>query len=167
MGSTGTLPQLKQIAVAASREGKLVGPDDLYSDRKQLEEDLFKSAFTTPHPHVGKEWSDADRVSPYPLLVPEYFVENAKQLQQALAIAVANIVERWAEPSDSLSQRMPLQLHEDTLLRVCVIARALETLLTPDAIVDTPEIQRRRYPTVQRTDGALEAGYPALEYRGW
>ncbi|KAL4869213.1 hypothetical protein BDV12DRAFT_196463 [Aspergillus spectabilis] len=95
MGCTGTLPQLKQIAVAASREGKLVGADDLYSDRKQHEEDLFRSAFTTPHPHVGKEWSDADRVSPYPLLVPEYFVENAKQLQEALAIA----------------------LHEDALLR--------------------------------------------------
>ncbi|RHZ44307.1 uncharacterized protein CDV56_101192 [Aspergillus thermomutatus] len=120
MGSLGPLSQLKQIAVAASREGKLVTADDLCSDRKQHEEDLFKSAFTTPHPHVGKEWSDADRVSPYPLLVPEYFVENAKQLQEALAIAVANIVERWAETGeggDSLSQRMPLQPHEDALLR--------------------------------------------------
>ncbi|KAJ5151542.1 hypothetical protein N7492_009837 [Penicillium capsulatum] len=117
MGSAGTLPQLKQIAVAASREGQLVLVDDLHRDRRLHEEELFQSVFTTPHPHVGKEWGDADRVSPYPLLVPESLVENAKQLQEALAIAVANIVERWAEPGESLSQRMPLQPHEEALLR--------------------------------------------------
>lgn len=54
MGDTGTLPQLQQIAVAASRQGQLVVVDDLHPDRQQHEEVLFKSVFTTPHPHVGK-----------------------------------------------------------------------------------------------------------------
>lgn len=148
MARASTLPQLKQIAVAASRQGQPVVVDDLHPDGQPHEEDLFQSAFTAPHPHVGKAWGDADRVSLYPLLVPEYFVENAKQLQEALAIAVANIVERWAEPGDSLCQRMPLQPHEEALLRVCVLSPATETLLTPVATVDTPEIQRGRHPAV-------------------
>jgi hypothetical protein len=120
MEGSGPFSHLKQIAVAASREGKIVTADEC-SDRKHNEEDLFMSAFTKPHPQFGTEWSDADRVSPYPILVPDYFIENAKQLQEALAIAVISIVERWAEPGegdDSLSQRMPMQFHEDTLLRV-------------------------------------------------
>lgn len=148
MGSAGTLPQLKQIAVAASRKGQLVLVDDLHPDRRLHEEDSFQSVFTTPHPHVGEEWGDANRVSPYPLLVPEHCVENAKQLQEALAIAVANIVERWAEPGDSLCQRMPLQPHEEAFLRVCVLPPSTGTLLTPNATVDTPQIQRGHYSTV-------------------
>lgn len=148
MGSTDTLPQLKQIAVAASRQGQLVLVDDLPPDRQPREEDLFQSVFTAPHPHVGKEWSDADRVSPYPLLVPGNFVDKAKQLQEALAIAVANIVERWAEPGDSLCQRMPLQSHEEALLRVCVLSPSTGTLLTPNATVDTPQIPRGRDSTL-------------------
>lgn len=141
MGSSGSFSQLKQIAVAASREGRPVIADDISPDRKHEEESLFTSVFTKPRPHVGREWSDADRVSPYPVLLPEYFVENAKQLQEALAIAVTSIVERWAEPveggDDSLSQRMPMQHHEDALLRVFVIILSIKALLTSDATVDT------------------------------
>jgi hypothetical protein len=130
MGSAGTSPQLKQIAVAASRQGQPVLVADLHPDKRLREEDLFQSVSTTPHPHVGKEWGDVNHESPYPLLVPDHFVEDAKQLQEALAIAVANIVERWAEPGDSLCQRMPLQHHEEALLRVCAPSPSTETSLT-------------------------------------
>ena len=122
MGSLEASPQLKQVAVAASREGNPVTADDIGPDQQEHEEKLFTSAFTKSHPNVGKEWSDADRVSPYPLLVPDHFIENTKELQEALAIAVTSIVERWAEPGEggeSLCQRMPMQHHEDALLRVC------------------------------------------------
>jgi hypothetical protein len=56
---------------------------------------------------------------PHPVLVPNTFMANLKEFHVALSASLTNIVQRWVIDEEAdLPSRMPLEPHEEEILRV-------------------------------------------------
>lgn len=119
MGSIAEYPEWKQISLTStSCDGIPVAIDRIDSEARSREEERFRAALI----HSASESSRRSiRISPYPVLFPDRLIVSLESFQEALNLAVLNIVDRWFESDDSanaLFRRMPLHPHEDALLRV-------------------------------------------------
>lgn len=119
MGSIAEYPEWKQISLtSASCDGIPVAIDRIDSEARSQEEERFRTALINSASEPSRR---SIRISPYPILFPDRLIIILENFQEALNLAVLNIVDRWFESDDSekaLFRRMPLQPHEDALLRV-------------------------------------------------
>jgi hypothetical protein len=119
MGSIAEYPEWKQISLTStSCDGIPVAIDRIDSEARSQEEERFRTALINSAFESSRR---SIRISPYPILFPDRLIVNLEIIQEALKLAVLNIVDRWFESDDSanaLFRRMPLQPHEDALLRV-------------------------------------------------
>jgi hypothetical protein len=61
----------------------------------------------------------AEKISPYPILMPRSFIEHLKEFQHLLFVAISNILDRWWDDSEAdFPGRMPLEPHEESVLKV-------------------------------------------------
>ena len=57
---------------------------------------------------------------PHPIMIPQKHLPKIEELHEALTLAVTNIVERWWMEKDArFPERMPVELQEESVLRVC------------------------------------------------
>lgn len=71
------------------------------------------------------------RGTPDPILVPSVHLQELRQLQGALTAAVTNIIDRWWIDTESqFPQRMPVERHEEEVLRVRNFQGTLENIIT-------------------------------------
>lgn len=119
MGSIAEYPEWRQVSlISTSCDGIPVAIDRVDSESRSQEEERFKAALN--HAASGPSRRSI-RISPYPILFPRRLIKTLETFQEALKVALSNIVDRWFESEDSanaLFRRMPLQPHEEALLRV-------------------------------------------------
>jgi hypothetical protein len=119
MGSVADYPEWKQISLtSASCDGIPITIDRIDSETRKQEEEDFKTSLITSASETNRRFI---RISPHPILFPGRLIASLEKFQEALNLAVSSIVDRWFESDDSENaffRRMPLQSHEEALLRV-------------------------------------------------
>jgi hypothetical protein len=119
MGSVADYPEWKQIFLpSASCDGIPVTIDRIDSETRKQEEEKFKSSLITSASGTNRR---SIRISPHPILFPGRLIVSLEKFQEALNLAISNILDRWFESDDrkdALFRRMPLRPHEEALLRV-------------------------------------------------
>jgi hypothetical protein len=120
MGSYDPLLSMPQICLEASRKAGIISSatSASYEDRKRSE-DAFYSALVR---YLGGEHVlpySLKSMCPHPVLVPDIFMASLKEFHVALSAALTNIVQRWVVDDEAdLPSRMPLERHEEDLIRV-------------------------------------------------
>jgi hypothetical protein len=170
MGSVADYPEWKQISLtSASCDGIPVTIDRIDSETRKQEEKNFETSLTTAASGTNQR---SVRISPHPILFPARLIASLENFQEALNLAVSSIVDRWFESNDSenaLFRRMPLQSHEDALLRVSYLLLTADStvFLTRRHVVGTQKHSKWRHETFSRPPGTLEAGSTPLHDKTW
>ncbi|GFF23885.1 hypothetical protein IFM61606_08972 [Aspergillus udagawae] len=119
MSSNDPLLRMPQICLEASRKAGIpsAATSASYEDRKRSE-DVFCSALVR---YLGGEHVlpySLKYMCPHPVVVSNRFMASLKEFHAALSAALTNIVQRWVvDEKAALPSRMPLERHEEDLLR--------------------------------------------------
>lgn len=118
--------QLQQVHLGVPPDG--LAPVTSYPGDKSLyeEEDRALQA-TIQRLCPAQLWYNGSHEAccPRPILVTAQHQEQLSRLQNALTVAITDIVERWwTDPDAKFPDRMPLEEQEEDLLRVCTPSRA-------------------------------------------
>ncbi|KAH8696540.1 hypothetical protein BGW36DRAFT_428545 [Talaromyces proteolyticus] len=111
--------KMQQISLEATKS--ITDPistiDTAHSDRN-AERDAYDTAILRFISDMNLSSMYAEKVSPYPILMPRSFLEDIEKFQDILFIAVSNILDRWWEDSEAdFPRRMPLEPHEESVLK--------------------------------------------------
>lgn len=112
-------PRLRQICLLASDTKKAVSALEADSSTRAEEKRQLGAQLLRQYPQEAWPKETYRYACPHPILVHPQHVENLRNLHQALVLAVVNIVERWwTDTAANFPARMPLEPHEEDLLRV-------------------------------------------------
>lgn len=114
------IPYLTQLSLSATMTPQNpIHPDQLDpSIRLHDRETIYTSLANNSRPY-GKIPSATNRLSPFPVLLPRRFIQNLEFFNEALMLALENIVERWWRDEEAeFPARMPIDAQAEELLRV-------------------------------------------------
>lgn len=118
-----------QISLGQSRRaGKLAAAAEADEDTREadliaMRKSLLSICPVWPHDHY-------QRACPYPMVVPQLQLVKIEEIHRILSSAITNIVERWwIDEEAQFPQRMPLEKHEEEVLRVVCSAYPNQCLM--------------------------------------
>ncbi len=111
---------LRQISLSLSHHAdKLVAA--AVADKEKRKEDMLTMQESLLNSSSGWLSEVYLRACPYPILIPRSKLHGLRNLHKILSIAITNIVERWWTDKEAhFPERMPLEKHEEEVLRVGV-----------------------------------------------
>ncbi|KAI6754751.1 hypothetical protein HG530_012503 [Fusarium avenaceum] len=112
-------PWLRQISLAATKSANaLVQPEQADKQTRTTEAEAMKQALLRNTQGYGDLPKIAERLNPHPFVLSNDFLVKLEQFNEALALAIDNIVDRWWKDDDAdLPSRMPLEPRVEKLLR--------------------------------------------------
>ncbi|KIM94579.1 hypothetical protein OIDMADRAFT_135699 [Oidiodendron maius Zn] len=113
MDRLGERHQFQQICVSAtSNEDNPVTTVEADAEKRQQDREALHSVVAL----YGKQHKFP--LCAHPMLVTRRFIQEIKDFNEVLVIAIGNIVERWWEDTEAaFPSRMPLERHEETVLQ--------------------------------------------------
>lgn len=120
MGSIDPLPHLSQVCLGASKKsGALISATNASREDRTHVDEVYRSVifqYSGGPDNLPYPWRF---MCPHPILVSAQFTTDLKKFHDALASALNNIVQRWLTDEEAaFPTRMPLEPHEEKLLRV-------------------------------------------------
>ncbi|CAG8135752.1 unnamed protein product [Penicillium salamii] len=118
-----TQSRLRQISLALSNntcdaEEHLVSPAQTDKSTRLRERELNTKTLGVPCPKFGWPHDAHLQSCPHPMRMTKDHTDDLKELHEALVLAINNIVERWWRDEEAAFwKRMPLDEHEELLLR--------------------------------------------------
>ena len=111
----------RQISFDLSRQSRtLVTAEKASEDVRKADMDLMQTSLRSSCNVWPYEYNL--RGSPHPIVVPKTNVSSLEIVHRLLSTAITDIVERWwTDPEARFPHRMPLEHHEEEVLRVCKI----------------------------------------------
>lgn len=112
--------QLTQVHFLAGSQGheNVAASDDNSGTYAQDEADYHSALLKLCPENLWHQGSYASGC-PRPILVGQHHQEQMEHLHEALALAIADIVQRWwTDPDARFPERMPLEKEEEELLKV-------------------------------------------------
>lgn len=111
---------MQQISLKATRSvTEPVSAIDTAQNDRHTERDTYDTAILQFISDMKLSLMYAEKISPYPILMPRSFREDVENFQHLLFIALSNILDRWWDDSDAnFPRRMPLEPHEESVLKV-------------------------------------------------
>ncbi|RHZ63466.1 uncharacterized protein CDV56_109067 [Aspergillus thermomutatus] len=108
-----------QISLKATKSAaEPTSSTDASHDDRQVERDSYDTAMLRFISDMELSSMYAEKTSPYPILMPRSFLEDLKNFQDLLFVAVSNILDRWWEDREAdFPRRMPLEPHEESVLK--------------------------------------------------
>lgn len=92
---------------------------DAAHDDRLAERDAYDAAIFCFISDMELSSMFTEKISPHPMLMPRSFIEHLKEFQRLLFVAISNILDRWWEDTEAgFSSRMPLESHEESVLKV-------------------------------------------------
>lgn len=112
-----------QISLKATKSvAEPISSFDAAHDDRRVERDAYDAAMLSFLSDMELSSMYAEKISPYPILMPRSFLEELKEFQRLLFVAVSNILDRWWEDSEAdFPHRMPLEPHEESVLKVSAL----------------------------------------------
>jgi hypothetical protein len=112
-------PWLLQISLASTQDPQNpVLPEQVHPEYRIRESEALQERLADSVSPYGAFPGAAKRLNPHPALLPWQFVKNLETFNEALAIALNNIIERWwTDKEADLPSRMPLGPHVEELLQ--------------------------------------------------
>lgn len=109
---------MQQICLGASSSKAINTPIEVGHSERVRDRDAYTASMSKSSPVSIWPEGSVDSYS-HPMLVNvENHIDQIKDLQEALTIAIVNIVGRWWDPEVDFPSRMPLEPYEEDLLRV-------------------------------------------------
>lgn len=114
-------PQPLQICLIASKKkGNLVSAIDASAEDRNRAEEVYYPVILQYTGGPANLPYELRYMTPNPILISNQFLKSLREFHNALSIALTNIVERWfTDEKAAFPTRMPLEQHEEDLLRVC------------------------------------------------
>ncbi|KAK4139905.1 aerobactin siderophore [Dichotomopilus funicola] len=112
-------PWLRQVSLGASTiPGIFVSPEDAGQDTRVMEDKCIQEALVRNTAPYGQVPRAAVQLNPHPAVIPMKFLEDLNLFQQALAVALVDLVDRWwTDEEADFPSRMPLEPRAESLLR--------------------------------------------------
>jgi hypothetical protein len=112
-------PWLVQISLASTQDPQHpVLPEQVHPEYRIRESEALQERLADSVSPYGSFPGVAKRLNPHPALLPWQFMKNLETFNEALAIALNNIIERWwTDKEADLPSRMPLGPHVEELLQ--------------------------------------------------
>ncbi|KAJ6185719.1 hypothetical protein N7519_007020 [Penicillium mononematosum] len=112
-------PWLLQISLSGTQDPQHpVLPEQVHAETRIRESEALQKRLADFVGPYGALPGAAKRLNPHPALLPWQFVKELETFNEALAIALNNIVERWWRDKEAdLPSRMPLEAHVEELLQ--------------------------------------------------
>lgn len=113
-------PWLLQLSLSGTKSLEFpVLPNEIGSEMRFLEREAVEKSLVTCVSPYGELPPVSRRLNPFPALLPRQFPDDIRVFQEALTIALNNIVERWWKDEEAnFPSRMPLEPQAEDLLRV-------------------------------------------------
>lgn len=129
------MPEMQQICLALTQDpASLVKPKEADSEVRLKERDHNQQSLLSSCPQNLWPKDLILQSCPHPILVSERHLSQLRELHEAFAMAINNIVQRWwTDKEADFPRRMPLESHEEDLLQVCL--RSCLTLIFPTSKV--------------------------------
>ena len=111
---------IQQISLAAAISAKgPISPQQIDQATRAQERKTYQASLESSAQTERSSLVSSYSFSPHPLLLSQQQLLQLKQFNEALSIAITNIVERWwTDKQAGLPLRMPLGPREDSLLQV-------------------------------------------------
>jgi hypothetical protein len=112
-------PWLLQISLPNTKDPQHpVLPEQIHPETRLRQHEALQERLAESVRPYGAIPGPAKRLNPHPVLLPRQFMKELETFNEALAIAVSNIIERWWIDKDAdLPSRMPLEPHVEELLQ--------------------------------------------------
>ncbi|KAJ6148922.1 hypothetical protein N7471_000121 [Penicillium samsonianum] len=119
-------PWLLQISLSGTQDPQRpVLPEQVHPETRIRENKVLQERLADYVRPYGALPAAAKRLNPHPALLPWQFVKELETFNEALAIALNNIIERWwTDKEADLPSRMPLEAHVEELLQWVDMATA-------------------------------------------
>jgi hypothetical protein len=114
MDHLGEQHQFQQMCISATRnEDNPVSTMEADAKMRQQDREALRSIFA----RYKKQHHYP--LCAHPMLLTQRFLQEIKDFNEVLVLAIANIVERWWEDAEAdFPSRMPLECHEEAVLQV-------------------------------------------------
>ncbi|KAJ5813813.1 uncharacterized protein N7503_000563 [Penicillium pulvis] len=108
---------MQQICLDASNHAALITPTEVGHSERVRDREAYTTSILQSNP--ASVWPEGSITShSHPMLVNvEDHIDQIKDLQEALTLAIVNIVGRWWDPETDFPSRMPLEPYEEDLLK--------------------------------------------------
>ena len=110
--------KIRQISLGLSTQaGKLMSAEERWDRTWPVDVDRMRASLL----HSAREWPHDTYLQgcQYPMVVPKTHLDHLETLASLLQVDITNIVERWwSDTEKHFPERMPLELHEEDVLRV-------------------------------------------------
>ncbi|KAJ5958756.1 uncharacterized protein N7479_005906 [Penicillium vulpinum] len=111
-----------QISLALSSNNpendNIVFPAQADKATRQQEREVNIKSLEAPCPRLGWPHDAHLQSCPHPMRMNVQHTDELRELHEALVLAIDNIIERWWKDEEAgFSKRMPLEAHEELLLR--------------------------------------------------
>lgn len=125
---------MQQICLNASNHAALITPTEVGHSERVRDREAYTTSILQSNP--ASVWPEGSITShSHPMLVNvEDHIGQIKDLQEALTLAIVNIVGRWWDPETDFPGRMPLEPYEEDLLKVNYISNVF--FIDPHLLID-------------------------------